>query len=188
MRWSPLSILFTGNSDCLPSQPKHKMEEPQAAVLPYSGSSMWCTDGCVGMTGFPCIHHQCKHLWFNKGRQISHSLQTGARLSGCREVNWTVSHSEAIQAKQLSVACSCIVLDDWGGNYWFLVNRMERPCPKLLSTVLVQQSEWDYQWLVTMRYMWQSTSVPDSRLVQFLIPNRSLRTDQFLNLQTILYE
>ena len=30
--------------------------------------------------------------------------------------------------------------------------------------------------------------LPDSRLVQFLIPNHSLRTEQFINLQSILYE
>lgn len=31
--------------------------------------SMWHTDRCVGMTGWWCIQHQCKHLWFWRGRQ-----------------------------------------------------------------------------------------------------------------------
>ena len=32
------------------------------------------------------------------------------------------------------------VWDDWGGYHWFLVNRMKRPSPRLLSTVPAQQS------------------------------------------------
>ncbi len=42
------------------------MEEPQTAVSPFCTSSVWCTDGCVGMTGCLCIHHQCNTCSFDK--------------------------------------------------------------------------------------------------------------------------
>ena len=35
---------------------------------------------CVRMTGCLCIHHQCKHLWFQQGRQGGYSLRAGVRL------------------------------------------------------------------------------------------------------------
>ena len=51
-------------SDCLPSHPKQKMVEPQTAVSPLLGLISVAYWWRVGMTGCLCIHHQCKHLWF----------------------------------------------------------------------------------------------------------------------------
>ena len=60
------------------------MEEPQAAVSPLLGIISvvywWmCWDDWLPTV---CIHHQCKHLWFSKGRQGGYSLRTGVRLMG----------------------------------------------------------------------------------------------------------
>ena len=76
------SVQLTENQWSPPSHGRQKMNEPQTAVLPLWGSSVWRTDGCVGMTCCLCIHPQCKHLWFNKGRQGGYSLRTGNRVKG----------------------------------------------------------------------------------------------------------
>ena len=58
-------------SDRLSSNPKTKI---YIDSLPFWGSSVWCTDGCVGMS--LCVHHQSKHLCVtlmspNKGKSLT---------------------------------------------------------------------------------------------------------------------
>ena len=63
-------------NDRLSSNPKTKMEELNTDSLPFWGYSVWCTDGCVGMSDCLCVHHQSKHLCVtlmspNKGKTLT---------------------------------------------------------------------------------------------------------------------
>ena len=57
---------------------------------PCGGSLVWRTDGCVGMTGCLCIHHQCKHLWFHTKacRQGGYSPQPCLALFSVHTAGW----------------------------------------------------------------------------------------------------
>ncbi len=57
------SVLLTRNQWSPPqsSQTKDK-KEPQTPISSLLGTSVWRTDGCVGMTGCLCIYHQCRQL------------------------------------------------------------------------------------------------------------------------------
>ena len=60
-----------------------KVEQPQTAVSSLWSSSVWRTDGCVGITGCQCIHHQCRKLWFEQQqKQRICNLWISARLKG----------------------------------------------------------------------------------------------------------
>ena len=88
-----------------------------------------CLVGCL------CINHQCKHWWFNKGRQLGR-LQT---VPGCQGVGL---YHTVRQYRQITVCGSTMFcLGDCGGDYWFPANTMKRPSSTLLSTAIVQQSE-----------------------------------------------
>ena len=118
-----------------PVIPNKRWKSHRQLFHPSWGSSVWCTDGCVGMTGCLCIYHQCKHLWFNKGRQLGRLQSTDcAKLFGLYHTVRQFLLSKRV--KQLSVALPRFVCDDWGGDHWSMGRSDHLP----LSTVLVQQS------------------------------------------------
>ena len=73
-----------------------------------------CLVGCL------CINHQCKHLWFNKGRQLGR-LQT---VPGCQGVGLYHTVRQYRQTAICDPTMFC--LGECGGDYWFPANTMKR--------------------------------------------------------------
>ena len=65
--WETIALSYN-YIDCVPVIaslviPSKGWKSHRQPSCPNWGSSVWTTNGCVGMTGCLCIHDQCKHLW-----------------------------------------------------------------------------------------------------------------------------
>ena len=69
-----------------------------------------------------CWNHQCLHWWW---------IPTYIRRQPVMPPHPSSCHTEEspIRAKQLSVALSSFVWDDWADHHWFLINRTKRLPP-----------------------------------------------------------